>query len=248
MARHRRDNGGRRARAALWLGVGLLAAGCAGAARTPPSGAGAADKEFPLFAAENVLMEGWRFVRVWGRSRWQLVAVDEEVAIEGKVDGSSSALARWIDIDTALCPIAEWSWRVDQLPDGADLSRRASDDVAASVFFVFGDPGTLANPAPVPTLRYVWSTAANPAGSVIDSPYFPGTLRSLVVRSGTDETGRWVTERRDLRADFITAFGEPPPEPVRVIALFTDNDHLKVPVRSLYRSASAYCTELPDDI
>lgn len=228
--------------AALALALGLSA--CATLAPQPQP-AGDADIAFPLFTASGSLMEGWRMLRVWGTSQWKLVPDGTDVAIAPQVEGSSSALVRWIDIDADICPEVEWSWRVDELPEGADLAQRATDDVAASIFFAFGDPGPLANPAPVPTLRYVWATEANAEGSVIDSPYFSGTLRSLVVRSGTAELGTWVTERRNLRADFESAFGKPPPEPVRVMALFTDNDHLKTPVRSLYRSAQAWCTEDP---
>ncbi|MDT8346109.1 MAG: DUF3047 domain-containing protein [Thermohalobaculum sp.] len=225
------------------LAIGL--AGCA-SLMPQPRPAGDADIAFPLFTASGSLMEGWRMLRVWGTSHWKLVPDGgTDVAVAPLVEGSSSALVRWIDIDAEICPEVEWSWRVDELPEGADLAHRATDDVAASIFFAFGDPGPLANPAPVPTLRYVWATAANPEGSVIDSPYFSGTLRSLVVRSGPAQLGTWVTERRNLRADFETAFGKPPPEPVRVMALFTDNDHLKTPVRSFYRSAQAWCTEEP---
>jgi len=167
-------------------------------------------------------------------------------AIEPAVDRSSTALARWVEFDTGTCPVAEWSWRVDHLPEGADLASRKSEDVAASLFFVFGNPGTLSNPRPVPTLRYVWSAETNPPGSIVDSPYFPETLRSIVVRSGPEGLGSWQTERRNLIDDYRAAFGASPDQPVQVIALFTDNDHLGQPLRSLYRSAIVWCTEEPD--
>jgi len=205
------------------------------------------EERLQIFAAADALQQKWRHVRIWGESSWTLAAVGDRVAIVPSVDGSSTALAHPIELDTGKCPVAEWTWRVDALPEQADLASRDSEDVAASLFFVFGDPGALSNPRPVPTIRYAWSTAANPPGAIVDSPYFPGTLRSIVVRSGPDGLGAWVAERRDLRADYEAAFGTPPKEPVRVVALFTDNDHLKEPVRAMYLEASALCTELPDE-
>ncbi|MCL5775651.1 DUF3047 domain-containing protein [Limibaculum sp. FT325] len=235
-----------RRRRALWPLAALVVAGCAAAMRPPPPAAGEPVLPYPLFAASDALMKSWRFIRIWGQSEWRLIADGDDVAIEPVVDGSSTALARWVQIDTETCPVVEWSWRVDRLPEGADLAVRATDDVAASLVFAFGDPGALSNPRPVPTLRYVWSTPANAAGSVIESPYFIGTLYSFVVRSGGAGEG-WHTERRNLREDYQRAFGEAPPGPVEVMALFTDNDHLEAPLHSLYRAATLYCTELPDE-
>jgi hypothetical protein len=139
----------------------------------------------------------------------------------------------------------EWRWRVDALPATADLSSREAEDVAASILFVFGDPGSLSLPKPKPTLRYVWATETDAAETVVASPYI-GTLRSLVARSGPARLGEVVTERRDLLADYARAFGGPPTEPVEVVAVFTDGDHGKGPVAAWYLDATALCSEAPD--
>jgi hypothetical protein len=226
--------------AALACAVALLATGC-GREAAPVQAAPGGAYEIPLFDASDALGEDWQHVRVWGETDWRLSAMGGEVVIDAVAEGTSSGLARWVEIDTGACPIAEWSWRVDALPPDADLSVRDREDVAASVIFVFGDPGSLSNPMPVPTLRYVWASANNAAGEIIDSPFFPGSLESIVVRSGTDALGRWVTERRDLVADYRRAFGEPPEEPVEAFALFTDNDHLEQPAVAHYRWARVLC-------
>ena len=226
---------------AAQLALALQCVGCASASRPSSDQHVVNGAVLPVFTASDALVSDWQNVKVWGKSDWRLVAVDNEVAIEALVDGSSTALARWIDIDTRLCPLIEWAWRVDALPEGANLASRDSEDVAASVLFVFGDPGTFSNPKPVPTVRYVWSTSADPFGSVIESPYLPKTLRSIVVRSGKEDVGKWVTERRNLRADYAAAFGKEPPGPIRAVALYSDNDHLKRPARALYSQARALC-------
>ena len=231
----------------ICVGMTFLAAACADLVRPPAPPPPQADltESLPIFVGSDALVEKWRRVQVWGKSDWRLIAMDGDVVIEPVVDRSSTALARWIEFDTLKCPVAEWIWRVDALPPGADLTTRKAEDVAASVFFVFGDPGTFSNPEPVPTIRYVWSAGDEAAGTVINSPYFPDNLRNIVVRSGGAGAG-WVTEQRNLHEDYVRAFGQPPSDRVQVFALFTDNDHLGEPVKAFYLSARMLCSELPE--
>jgi hypothetical protein len=234
-------------RAALALGALMAATGCAsGPPRGQASAAPVEGEALTVFTADDALTRDWQLFRVWRTADIGLAAVDGEVAIRAYAEGSSAGLGRWIDIDTDICPTLEWTWRVNRLPPAADLTSKDSEDMAASVLVFFGDPGSLTLPSPVPTLRYVWATETQPVGTVVDSPYLPGTLRSLVVRSGPADLGRPVTERRDLVADFATAFGRTPPEPARLVALFTDADHGTGPVEAFYLGARALCAEAPD--
>ncbi|MEO1775885.1 MAG: DUF3047 domain-containing protein [Pseudomonadota bacterium] len=232
---------------ALLLAAATLA-GCVGAPRqiVPVAEGPEAEIVLPLFDAADALTGEWRHVRIWKENTFDLIPDGEGVAIRATGNGSSSGLVRYMEIDTAICPVIEWSWRVDSLPPDADLTIKDQEDVAAAIFFVFGDPGPLGAPAPVPTLRYVWATEANPENQVIDSPYLPGVLRSVVVESGTANLGAWVTERRSIAADYEAIFGEQPEGPVEVFALFTDNDHTEAPTVAQYRWARARCTEEPD--
>lgn len=245
-----RRRAGHTARGALAACIALALAGCVAAPRqiTPASTALDADLPvvLPVFEASDALTEEWRLVRVWGETDFSIVPDGEGVAIEAVGNGSSSGLSRYVEIDTEVCPVVEWSWRVDRMPSEADLTVKSREDVAASLFFVFGDPGAFSSPKPVPAIRYVWSTAANPENQVIDSPYLPGILRSVVAESGEASLGSWVTERRSLRDDYSRVFGKPPEDPVEVFALFTDNDHTKAPTIARYRWARMRCLEEPD--
>jgi hypothetical protein len=46
----------------------------------------------------------------------------------------------------------------------------------------------------------------------------------IVMQSGRSRAGQWITETRDLAADFRAAFGDDPPDIVGV-ALATDTDN-----------------------
>jgi len=178
-----------------------------------------------------------------GGTDYRIVTTDGRLAIRATGHRSASALIRRVRIDPARCPRLAWSWRADSLQRSADLRHRSADDVAASLFVLSGDPGFLADPDPVPTLRYVWTNERVPAGSVVDSPYMPGVVRSLVVRSGEAQLGRWLVERRDLARDFERAFGRRLDAEVGALALFTDNDQTGEPVISYYEWVGAECDD-----
>ncbi len=113
--------------------------------------------------------------------------------------------------------------------------------MGASILLLFGDPGFVFDPAPVPTLRYVWTNDRIAVESVIESPYMPGTVRSLVVQSGIQHGGQWTRQKRDMGRDFRTAFGYVPPGPVRAVAIFTDNDQTGENVEAYYEWARVLC-------
>ena len=76
-------------------------------------------------------------------------------------------------------------------------------------------------PAPLRSrlIGYVWDPAA-PAGT-IEKSRKTGTTTFVILRSGPAELGRWITERRDVRADYVRIFGEAP-DPPSALAISND--------------------------
>ncbi|MDH3451850.1 MAG: DUF3047 domain-containing protein [Gammaproteobacteria bacterium] len=77
--------------------------------------------------------------------------------------------------------------------------------------------------------------------TIIDNPYMPGIVRSLVVRSGDQRLGQWLVERRNVHEDFIVAFGHPPEEELHAVVLFTDNDQTGQSVLAFYEWIDIRC-------
>jgi Protein of unknown function (DUF3047) len=75
---------------------------------------------------------------------------------------------------------------------------------------------------PYATLMYVWCNT-RPVGSIITNPR-TDRIRKLVVESGAQGLGQWLDYERDIRADFVKAFGEEPGA-LTGIALMTDTDN-----------------------
>jgi hypothetical protein len=46
----------------------------------------------------------------------------------------------------------------------------------------------------------------------------------IAVQSGPERIGRWISEERNIYKDYISYFGEEPPE-VAAIAIMTDTDN-----------------------
>ncbi len=222
-------------------GIVLLAGACRTVPQAPTAAPEAHAGALSLFDIATILEDGWQQLPFRGRTEYRVALAGGRAALAARGRHSASALIREVYVNIARCPTLVWSWRVDTLQHGADLRQREREDVAASVFLLFGDPGFLGNARRVPTLRYVWSNTHVAAGDVIDSPYLPGVVRSIVVRAGTADLGRWVREQRDIAADFRRAFGRPPRDNVHAVALFTDNDQTGEDVQAYYEWVQAQC-------
>ena len=194
-----------------------------------------------LFDATTTIQDQWQHMPLRGETEYRLAVMNGRLGIRAVGRESASGLIRRVSVDPRQCPVIEWSWLVTRIQPDADLRVKEAEDVAASVYILFGDPGFLFDPKPVPTLRYVWTNGRLPLDAVIDSPYLPGTVRSVVVESGGGRAGTWVTERRNMLKDFERAFGYPPKENIQAIALFTDNDQTLQPVEAYYGWAQVVC-------
>lgn len=114
-------------------------------------------------------------------------------------------------------PVLSWRWRVNEIPPGADERYTETNDLPASVSVVYGTRffGTI----PI-TIKWVWSSTL-PVGAV---SYRPGRGRphTIVLGSGTDGLGEWVTVERNIFDDYIQIHGKLPPEKPRAIVLSSD--------------------------
>lgn len=221
--------------------IALLVTACAETGRPAPD-VESHSRTITLFDAGLVLEEGWQHLPLRGKTEYRMSPGDGDVSIRAVGRNSASGLIRRVDVDTRECQDLEWRWRVDRLQESADLREKKREDVAASIFVLFGDPGFMATPNPVPTLRYVWTNTRHATDDVIDNPYLPGTVRSIVVRTG--ETGHWFTERRNVENDYARAFGKAPDDMIHAIALFTDNDQTKEPATAFYRWMRIRCDSI----
>jgi hypothetical protein len=207
---------------------------------------GTFDRPDTLFDPARALQQGWRVMPLArdGETRetdYRIASNQDRLSIRAEGRRSATGLALPVDVDAEACPYLEWDWRVETLQAGANPYERGLDDGAAAVLVMFGDPGDFDAPQQVPTLRYLWTIAAVPEETIIDSPSQPGVLRSIVVEAGQVSPLTWISERRDLVADFQAAFGRLPETNVRAVVLFSDNDNTQEAVVAHYGAARLLC-------
>jgi Protein of unknown function (DUF3047) len=114
-----------------------------------------------------------------------------------------------------------WRWKVDHPLAAARFGTKEGDDFAARVYVSFDVPeASLTFPQrakmkiaklvygadlPSAAICYVWDNH-QPVGTNAWNPY-TDRLRMVVLESGNARAGEWVSESRDVEADFRAAFG-----------------------------------------
>ncbi len=158
---------------------------------------------------------------------------------------AAGAIAQVLNLPAATT--LTWRWKVDHSVAAADLSRKSGDDFAARLYVFFDVPRaqlswlqrmqlslarrTLGHAMPTAALCYVWDNR-HATGTIAPSPYY-NQMRTIVLQSGNAHAGTWQTQRRDLAADFRTAFGRAAPR-VTGIALAADTDNTGAQVKAWF--------------
>ncbi|GGO77016.1 hypothetical protein GCM10011348_05620 [Marinobacterium nitratireducens] len=154
-----------------------------------------------------------------GVTEYRLVTDNGDQVLQATARDSASGLYRELEIDLGQTPVVEWSWKVGNRLTGIDERTRAGDDYPARLYVVFS--GGLAFWR-TRAINYVWSST-QAAGSEWPNAY-TANARMIAVRGRDDAVATWISERRDVRADYRRLFGEEPPAVV-AIALMTDTDN-----------------------
>jgi hypothetical protein len=116
-------------------------------------------------------------------------------------------------------PILEWTWKASVLPKGGDVRRKETTDIAAQLYIIWPRfPALLRSRI----IGYVWD-ASTPVSTVVKSQK-TGTVTFLVLRSGTKDLGKWLTERRNVVEDYRDLFGEFPENPTAITISIDSND------------------------
>ena len=217
----------------LLLGLMLITAAVSSSAETLRVA------DFSQLQAGAPVPAPWRLakLRSVAPTEFSIAAVAGQTALRMTANNAAAALYRPLRADPTATPMLHWRWRVDEPVAGADIRRKTGDDLPARLYLMFDYPlarlplieqgkirlarAVAGEMVPAASLCYVWD-ATLPAGTTFWNPY-SNRVRVIVLRSGPRQVGRWVSEERDIAADFRAAFGEAPP-PVSGIALGADTD------------------------
>ncbi len=230
----------------FWLAVvgSLLLGGVTALATLPTLRIGDFSSQSPL----RDRPDGWEQVRFGeneSSTTYDLVRTDSMVVVRARSSNGASGLITHQRVDLSRYPILEWRWKVDRLPEGADVTKDTTADAAARLYVTFDYDGLGLidrlklmllrrvgySKAPSRALNYLWASRRGQDESV-ESPY-TDQIMVMPVRSGPDRVGQWIRERRNVLADYRQVFGESPPA-VNGVAIMTDTDNTADTARAFY--------------
>jgi len=190
------------------------------------AGAGAADdfvvEDWKAKAGATGIPAGWQGQN-WGSPKYDFKVEEENgrPVLHMKSDNEGSTISRDVKGKVSLkdTPVLEWTWKVVTLPKNGNSCKKATDDQAAQLFVVWPRfPEAVRSRI----IGYVWDTTL-PIGTVCKSEK-TGTVTYIVVRSGSDDLGKWMSERRNVVEDFTKVYGERPDNPAGVSISIDAND------------------------
>jgi hypothetical protein len=211
-----------------------------------PAGSAAAPPPFSSLAPGQALPGDFHLITLpkIAHNKFSLVADDGTTVL--RVDSDNSAGS--VGIPITVSPVSdkeragratlEWRWKIDRLLEKADMDHKMGDDFPARVYVFFDVPleslsfvdrgkikiARMVSGADVPTaaLCYVWDNQHR-IGHTAWSPY-TNRVRKVVLQSGPSNVGKWMSESRDVAADFREAFGFAAPA-VTGVAVGNDSDN-----------------------
>jgi hypothetical protein len=216
------------------LGLLALVVASAGTAE-PPS-----PLKLELSGSEGELPDGWEpltFPKIPKHTAYALADEGGAMVLRAESESGASGLVLRLDVDPTVHPRLGWRWKVENVLEKGDVTRKEGDDYPARIYILFEpDPsklsfarrlayraaGLLYGELPTHTLTYIWASHAR-QGELYDNPY-TDRVKMIVLQSGPERVGQWVEEERSIAEDYRRAFGEDPPA-IRGIGIMTDTDN-----------------------
>jgi len=178
------------------------------------------------------------FPKIGRHTSYTLERDERGFLIKAESREAAAALVREIQAEPRLYPILRWRWRAENILQRGDARKKEGDDYPARIYVNFRyDPhnASLWEKAqyglarsiygeypPKAALNYIWANKIE-RGDVVGSAY-TSRAKLIALQSGHERIGTWVSEERNIYQDYISYFGEEPPE-VTAIAIMTDTDN-----------------------
>ena len=187
------------------------------------------------------LPDGWQpltFRRIKRYTDYSLVEEDDRVVVKAVSYQSASGLTRAISIDPKEYPLIQWRWKVNNVLQKGEVTRKDGDDYPARVYIAFTfDPDRASflqrlehraaqfirgKDVPYRAISYIWGSNST-AGTMVANAYTDRVMM-FVVQAGREKLQQWVMQERNVYEDYKKAFGE---EPVMIsgVAIMTDTDN-----------------------
>jgi Protein of unknown function (DUF3047) len=170
---------------------------------------------FAKDAPEKNLPLEWKVMRGKG-TEYSVAREDSLVVLHAVSHQGNTLIGRKIQLLIANHPVMSWKWKAMQLPDSGKETEKHKNDSSCGVYVLL-KTGLFFR-----ALKYVWSTTL-PAGTALESRH-NSNVKIIVLESGKEHLGQWVSERVNVRDDINRFFGDKWNE-IHGIGIMTDSDN-----------------------
>jgi hypothetical protein len=160
---------------------------------------------------------GWTSKSFKGKTEYTWVNEDGKTYIKATSKNAASGLIYKIEYDPQKYSYITWQWKVDNIIAAGDALQKSGDDYGARIYVVFSSFFFWNTKA----INYIWANKL-PKNQAVPNPYTSNDIM-ISVESGPANTGKWITETRNVYEDYIRFFGKKPSK-VSAIAIMTDTD------------------------
>lgn len=189
------------------------------------SSAGADEIRVSRFCREG--LSGWESKSFKGTTEYRLVKEEGGTVVRAVSSNSASGLIKKIRFNPSKYRYLNWSWKISHTVSGGDEKTKSGDDYAARLYVLF--PGRFF--WQTKAINYIWANRVAKGGSAPN--VFSSNAMMIAVESGDALTGQWLSEQRDIVADYRLLFGTDPPE-AEAIAIMTDSDNTGAAAEAWY--------------
>lgn len=174
--------------------------------------------ELPVSNFAGAGLAGWEPKSFTGVTEYRIVQEQGRTVVKADSNAAASGLVKKITFDPLKYRYLRWSWKIAGTIKGGDETSRRGDDYAARLYVVF--PGRFF--WQTRALNYIWANKLARGKSLPNA--YTANAQMLAVESGNEKAGQWLSEQRDLLADYRALFGEDP-RVAAAIAIMTDTDN-----------------------
>lgn len=172
-------------------------------------------------------LSDWETKKFSGETSYELISIDDRLAIKAVSNSSASGIVREIKVDLTKTPYLNWSWKVESTLGDQDETKKSGDDYAARVYVVISGGIFFWRTR---AINYTWASV-HPKDSSWPNPY-TGNVAMVAVDSGQEYAGQWVARKRNVLQDLKKLHGLDKTH-IDAVAIMTDTDNSN-------KSATAY--------
>jgi hypothetical protein len=174
-------------------------------------------------------LDHWEPKGFKGQTKYHLIDLAGTSVLKAESADSASGLFKEQRIDLQKTPVMNWRWRIENRLGNINEQSKSGDDYAARVYVVISGGLTFWR---TKAINYVWA-GTSPKGKIWPNAFAGNHAMMIALRSSSDQSGVWYTEKRNIFADLKQQFGEDI-RYIDAVAIMTDTDNAHGKVTAYY--------------